>query len=279
MEPEPEPEHRVVAVAGAAAAYRTCLDREFVQKEISWQEQYKRTIITVFEDEQRRQAHFDYGKAWAKYGGGQFERLLNVDSVVYRRDIDEAEAMVNRIMRKAAAARPDPAATPLNSPGAWDFFLSHGQAAAGDQTKMLCFLLRQRGKTVWYDNEMPNRSTPAMEEGVKHSAHFLLFLSGDPQLVVAPVAEEGVPPLAEPEPEPEPASVEAWLLSVKLTACTEALATAGYDEDLDMVLDADEEEVSDMLAVVEGIAGVKKPTIKKFKRELAKLRGKGETFP
>ena len=52
----------------------------------------------------------------------------------------------------------------------------------------------------------------------------------------------------------------------------------GYGEDLDMVLDADEEEVADMLAAVEGIVGVKKPTIKKFKRELAKLRGKGETF-
>ena len=45
-----------------------------------------------------------------------------------------------------------------------------------------------------------------------------------------------------------------------------------------MVLDADEEEVADMLAAVEGIVGVKKPTIKKFKRELAKLRCKGETF-
>jgi hypothetical protein len=36
---------------------------------------------------------------------------------------------------------------------------------------------------VWYDNEMPNRSTAAMEEGVKQSAHFLLFLSGDPEIV------------------------------------------------------------------------------------------------
>ena len=50
----------------------------------------------------------------------------------------------------------------------------------------------------------------------------------------------------------------------------------GYDEDLDTVLDAD--TVAGMLAAVEGIVGVKKPTIKKFKRELAKLRGKGETF-
>jgi len=60
--------------------------------------------------------------------------------------------------------------------------LSHGQAAAGDPVNMICFLLRQRGKTVWYDNQMSNRSTAAMEEGVKHSAHFLLFLSGDPEL-------------------------------------------------------------------------------------------------
>ena len=39
-----------------------------------------------------------------------------------------------------------------------------------------------------------------MEEGVKHSAHFLLFLSGDPEIVVAPSAEEAVPPVAQPEP-------------------------------------------------------------------------------
>ena len=161
-----------------AAAYHL-LDREFVQKEIGWQQQYHRPVITVFEDEQRRQAHFDYGRAWTKYGGTDFERLLNVDSVVYRRDMDEAEAMVNRILRKATAARPGAAPRALNGPGCWDFFLSHGQAAAGDQVKMLCFLLRRRGKTVWYDNEMPNRSTAAMEEGVKHSAHFLLFLSAD----------------------------------------------------------------------------------------------------
>jgi hypothetical protein len=59
---------------------------------------------------------------------------------------------------------------------------------------------------------MSNCSTAAMEEGVKHSAHFLLFLSGDPVILPAPVAvvaaaaEEGVPPAPEPEPEPEPKS-------------------------------------------------------------------------
>ena len=83
-----------------------------------------------------------------------------------------------------------------------------------------CFLLRQRGKTVWYDNEMTDCSTQAMEEGVKHSAHFLLFLSGDPEIVVAPSAEEAVPPMAQPAPdctvssspaetEPEPQSPDS----------------------------------------------------------------------
>ena len=42
--------------------------------------------------------------------------------------------------------------------------------------------------------------------------------------------------------------------------------------------DADEEEVADILAAGESMVGVKKPTLEKFKRELAKLRGKGETF-
>ena len=60
------------------------------------------------------------------------------------------------------------------------------QAAAGDQVKTLCLLLRQQKKadgshyTVWYDNEMQSRDTMAMEEGVAHSDNFLLFLSGDP---------------------------------------------------------------------------------------------------
>eukprot|EP01043_Picozoa_sp_COSAG02_P020142 COSAG02_NODE_986_length_15452_cov_17.818602_11_plen_1305_part_00 len=181
-EPELELEPEMVATRADTADYRTCLDREFVQKEIGWQQHYDRPIIAVFEDDQRRQAHFDYGKAQAKYDGTPCERLLNIDAIVYRRDMDEAEAMINRILRKATSTRPKaaPSSAIINHPGCWDFFLSHGQAAAGDQVKTLCFLLRRRGHSVWYDNEMSDRSTRAMEEGVKHSAHFLLFLSGDP---------------------------------------------------------------------------------------------------
>jgi hypothetical protein len=61
--------------------FPTCLDRPFVKKEIQWAEQYHRPFVTVFEEERRRQAYFDYGLAWKKYGGTQFEFILNIDSV------------------------------------------------------------------------------------------------------------------------------------------------------------------------------------------------------
>jgi len=65
--------------------------------------------------------------------------------------------MVDRILDKVqVSAKQAPAGQPLNKPGQWDFSLSHGQAAAGEQAKVLCFLLRGRKKpngtryTVWY---------------------------------------------------------------------------------------------------------------------------------
>ena len=61
--------------------FPTCLDRPFVKKEIQWAEQYHRPFVTVFEEERRRQAYFDYGLAWKKYGGTQLEFILNIDSV------------------------------------------------------------------------------------------------------------------------------------------------------------------------------------------------------
>ena len=137
--------------------FRTCLDRPFVQLEIRAAREHAKKVITVFDEDGRRQGYFDYGLASAKYGGTEWEFLLNIDSVTYRRDRFEACAMVDRILAKAqtqpAAAQselelepePEPAAAPpLNEPGHWDFFLSHGRAAAGDQVKMLCLLLRGR---------------------------------------------------------------------------------------------------------------------------------------
>lgn len=167
--------------------FRTCIDRPYVQLEVRTAKSSGKPILTVFEEDTRRQGFFDYTLAWEKYGETEWKFLLNIDSVTYRRDAFEAQAMCKRLLRKAQKAvpsgAPNPAVQPLNEPGHWDFFLSHGQAAAGDQVKTLCFLLRQAGKTVWYDNEMQCRDTAAMQEGVLNSDCFLLFLSGDPHVV------------------------------------------------------------------------------------------------
>ena len=72
---------------------------------------------------------------------------------------------------------------------------------------------------------------------------------------------------------PPPRTVLAWLQSVKLEACYASLAELGYDEDVDMIIDEEEEEVPAMVAAVEAAEGIKRPTVNKFKRELKKLRG------
>jgi hypothetical protein len=94
----------------------------------------------------------------------------------------------------------------------------------------------------------------------------------------------------EPEPEPEPpvlegvapfASVLKWLSASKLEAFHAALEEIGYGDDLDMLTEGDGDEVAEVLAAVEKLAvGDKKakPKVKKFKRELAKLRGREEQF-
>ena len=73
-------------------------------------------------------------------------------------------------------------------------------------------------------------------------------------------------------------TIAEWLDAINLAMCEDALAEAGYDDVLESVVEADDEEVADMIAAVEGIEGIKKPKIKQFKRGLAKVRGLGETF-
>ena len=62
------------------------------------------------------------------------------------------------------------------------------------------------------------------------------------------------------------------LSNIKLEVCHAALDEQGYGEDIDMLIEGDDEEVDVMIAAVEGIKDVKLPVIKKFKRELGKLR-------
>ena len=46
--------------------YRTCLDRHYVQLELRVARESNKPVITLFEDDPRKQAHFDYASAWAK---------------------------------------------------------------------------------------------------------------------------------------------------------------------------------------------------------------------
>ena len=162
--------------------------------------------------------------------------------------------MLARIVEKMVGPACRPSSSPLNAPGHWDIFLSHAQAAAGDQVKTLYFLLTQRGYTVWYDNEMSNRSTVAMEEGVQHSSNFLLFLSGDPELGAAGASptktEEGVPPDTAAQPEPAaapPQDIDNWIAAAKLQKYCEAIKEYGYDS-FEALCEATEDEIKDMMA-------------------------------
>ena len=72
-----------------------------------------------------------------------------------------------------------------------------------------------------------------------------------------------------------PASVAEWLKQTNLEMCGDALNELGCD-DMDMLVEGDEEDIADIVAAVEATEGIKKLAVKKFKRELAKLRGEDE---
>ena len=74
-----------------------------------------------------------------------------------------------------------------------------------------------------------------------------------------------------------PATVEEWVKQVQLEVCLNVLKDLGCD-DMDMLVEGDDEDMADIIAAVEAAEEIKKLSFKKFKRELAKLRGKNETF-
>ena len=183
--------------------FKSCLDRLYVQKELRWARQYNKKIIVVCEKDDRRQGFFDHGIAMDKYAGTEWEYILNIDAIAYQRDEDYADKMIEKILKKAAGAVGVVEPPSVNEPGYWDFFLSHAQATGGDQTQNIAFRLKDRRKAVWYDNAMNDRSTQAMEEGVKCSGCVVLFLSGDTTVgVIAPAPEPKTLPELEHEPQP-----------------------------------------------------------------------------
>ena len=68
----------------------------------------------------------------------------------------------------------------LNSPGFWDVIISHSRrcAAAVTLATEAATWFESQGMTVWLDVRMSDRSTAAMEEGVKNSKYFVAVVSG-----------------------------------------------------------------------------------------------------
>eukprot|EP01045_Picozoa_sp_COSAG04_P007421 COSAG04_NODE_388_length_15249_cov_7.616502_4_plen_3423_part_00 len=193
--PEPEPEYEPV---DDAHPFRSCIDRPYVKKEIGWARKYGKKIIVVFEKENHRPGFFDYAKAAEKYNGTEFEFILGIDAIPYQRDTFLADAMLQNIFAKAVgAADIEPPSSPINDPGEWEFFLSHHQARGGDQVQTLSLRFEKKGKKTWYDNAMLDKSESAMEEGVKQSKYFVLFLSAEE--ASSPATPQPTPTRAEPQ--------------------------------------------------------------------------------
>ena len=68
----------------------------------------------------------------------------------------------------------------LNAPGYWDVIISHSRrcAAAVTLATEAAAWFEKRGMSVWFDVRMTDRSTAAMEEGVKNSKYFVAVITG-----------------------------------------------------------------------------------------------------
>lgn len=188
-EAEPEPQPEPESDPQPEQTFTTCLERPYVQKEIRWALQHKEkdNIIVLFEADDRRPGYFDYGKAREKYKDTEWEFLLEISGIKYQRDEFLADAMMQNILAKVVAVQgaagldlrqlPVRGVDAINAPGWWNFFLSHHQDLGGDQMKTTRLLFEKDGKSAWYDNTMLDRSENAMEEGVKGSEFFILFLT------------------------------------------------------------------------------------------------------
>ena len=68
----------------------------------------------------------------------------------------------------------------LNAPGYWDVFINHSRrcAAAVTLATEAATWFEKQGMSVWLDVRMTDRSTAAMEEGVKNSKYFVAVISG-----------------------------------------------------------------------------------------------------
>jgi serine/threonine protein kinase len=234
-----------------------------VQKEIRWAWKYKKKIIVLFEKDQRRAGFFDHGEAWGKYHGTEWEAILNIDAEPYQRDEGYAQGMVQKILRHAEGMPAVAAAVPaLNVPGSWDLFISHAQATGGDQVQTTSLRLKGAGQEVWYDNAMLDRSTAAMEEGVKHSRCFVLFLTGDAFLTSALAA----PPIAQNR---MPSLSRSWSAAPAREDGGDQMEPEPETQEQEQLSSDEESAVQDLLEFLSGTIGLKEKKSKPFLRAYA----------
>ena len=65
----------------------------------------------------------------------------------------------------------------LNSPGHWDFFISHVQRECKHEALKIANDFGKDGLVCWLDINMGDKSEAAMKEGVQHSDYVLVILS------------------------------------------------------------------------------------------------------
>lgn len=187
------PEDVALTPTKSVELYRTCLDRPFVQMEVMWARDAGKNIIVVYEREAGKVGCVDFGLASSRYAGtptcapvegGKFAFLFSIDAIPFVRDGDYQPAFAQKILGRAvsgSALSTAPAGERVNEPGTWNFFLSHHARCGEAQVSEIQHLLEAQGKTCWRDVKMGNRSTDAMEEGVKNSDNFILMLTHDDQ--------------------------------------------------------------------------------------------------
>ncbi len=82
------------------SSFSSCLDRQWVQKEIRWAQASNKKIVTVVEKDSDH-SPFDFEAARAKYSGTEWEFILSLSAIEFHRDDAHAETMMHKILTQA----------------------------------------------------------------------------------------------------------------------------------------------------------------------------------
>ena len=114
----------------------------------------------------------------AKEGQAELLKILyQTEFQPYRKSPHEAKAMVSAVVRQIKQTE---------NKGPWEAYLCHTHRTGGEQARVLRILLTEQGLPgfagkprlkVWFDKDMSKIDVHSMEEGVRDSQVFILFLT------------------------------------------------------------------------------------------------------